>query len=145
MSFAWMVGLALVAITAMAMLRIGRSRPWLLLLQPVIAVLLYFTLLPPSGEQRAGTLVIATAGATAQQVSAHRSEGLVLALPEAPQNVLFWRLQFSGGGMRHTFGGSHLVVGLARGRVQVKVAEEILRKMWSFAAAGIRGSLAWGN
>jgi AcrR family transcriptional regulator len=72
-------------------------------------------------------------------------DALQLALPEAPQNVLFWRLQFSVGVMTHTFGASHLIEGLARGRVQVNDAEEILRQMISFAAAGIRGSLPCGN
>lgn len=76
--------LTLAVISALAMWRIGTRRPLLLLLQPVAAALLYFTLLPPAVERRAGTLVIATAGTTAQQLAAHRKDGPVLALPEAP-------------------------------------------------------------
>jgi hypothetical protein len=84
MSLAWPLALALAAVSAMAMLRIGRRRPGIVLLQPVIAALLYFTLLPPASEQRAGTLVIATADTTARQLAEHRGEGPQLALPEAP-------------------------------------------------------------
>jgi AcrR family transcriptional regulator len=72
-------------------------------------------------------------------------DALQLALPETPQNVLFWRLQFSVGVMTHTFGASHLIEGLARGRVQVNDTEEILRQMISYAAAGMRGSLPCGK
>ena len=82
MNFA--LALTLASIAALAMWRIGRQRPGLVLLQPIAAALLYLTLLPPPSEQRAGTLVIATAATTAKQVLAHRSEGPVLALPEAP-------------------------------------------------------------
>ncbi len=76
--------LVLAAISALAMWRIGTRRPLLMLLQPIAATLLYFTLCPPAMEQRAGTLVVATAGTTAQQLAAHRKDGPVLALPEAP-------------------------------------------------------------
>ena len=76
--------LALAAICALAMWRIGRGRWPLLLLQPLAATLLYFSLLPPAVEQRAGTLVVATAATAAKQVAAHRADGPVLALPEAP-------------------------------------------------------------
>lgn len=76
--------LALLAITALAMWRIGRQRPLLLLLQPAAALLLCLAVFPPATEQRAGTLVIATADTRTAQVAAHRSEGRVLALPEAP-------------------------------------------------------------
>jgi AcrR family transcriptional regulator len=72
-------------------------------------------------------------------------DALQLALPETPPNVLFWRLQFSVGVMTHTFGASHLIEGLARGRVQVNDTEEILRQMISYAAAGMRGSLPCGK
>ncbi len=62
-----------------------RSRAWriaaLLLAQPVCATLLYFAIWPPTVPGRAGTLVIATAGA--QRAQAGAGEALV-ALPEAP-------------------------------------------------------------
>lgn len=64
----------------------SRSRGWrvalLLIAQPLCAALLYFTLWPPTVPGEAGTLVVATAGATRAQVDAARGDGLV-ALPEA--------------------------------------------------------------
>lgn len=55
----------------------------LLLLQLVAGVLLYFTLQPPSRPGHAGTLVIATAGASAAELSAVPAASYVR-LPEAP-------------------------------------------------------------
>lgn len=64
----------------------SRSRGWRLamlwLLQPVCAVLLYFTLLPPTLPTEAGTLVVATAGAT--RTGTQPTGDRLLALPEAP-------------------------------------------------------------
>jgi hypothetical protein len=63
------------------------SRPiWLsvLLLQPLAAALLYFTLFPPQNTQRTDRLVIASAGTTAAQAGSHGRDATVLALPEAP-------------------------------------------------------------
>jgi len=54
----------------------------LLIAQPLCAALLYFALWPPSVAGRAGTLVIATAGAQRAQVAA--GDALVC-LPEAPE------------------------------------------------------------
>lgn len=54
----------------------------LLLLQLTAAVLLYFTLYPPSRSVRAGTLVVATAGASTAQVAAVPAATYVR-LPEA--------------------------------------------------------------
>ncbi|BDU18183.1 carboxypeptidase regulatory-like domain-containing protein [Lysobacter auxotrophicus] len=53
----------------------------LLIAQPVCAALLYFALWPPSVPGRAGTLVVATAGAQRTQVGAGDT---LIALPEAP-------------------------------------------------------------
>ena len=65
---------------------VSRSRGWRLvalwLLQPVCATLLYFTLLPPTLPIEAGTLVVATAGAT--RTGAQAAGDHLLALPEAP-------------------------------------------------------------
>ena len=65
----------------------SRARGWrlalLLLLQPICAALLYFTLLPPSIPTEAGTLVVATAQATPAQLGQRPGDSLV-ALPEAP-------------------------------------------------------------
>ena len=65
----------------------SRARSWrlalLLLLQPIFATLLYFTLLPPSIPTEAGTLVVATAQATPAQLGQQPGDSLV-ALPEAP-------------------------------------------------------------
>lgn len=64
----------------------SRSRGWRLtalwLLQPLCAALLYFTLLPPTLPTEAGTLVVATAGAT--RTSAQAAGDRLIALPEAP-------------------------------------------------------------
>lgn len=64
----------------------ARSRGWRLaalwLLQPLCAVLLYFTLLPPMLPTEAGTLVVATAGAT--RTGAQAAGDRLIALPEAP-------------------------------------------------------------
>ena len=65
----------------------SRARGWrlalLLLLQPICAALLYFTLLPPKVSSEAGTLVVATAQATTTQLGKQAGDSLV-ALPEAP-------------------------------------------------------------
>ncbi len=61
-----------------------RGRIGLLLLQPVLGVLLYFTLFPPAGEQAADRLVLTTASSTAAQLDRYRAGSIVLALPEAP-------------------------------------------------------------
>ncbi|MEG1680306.1 MAG: hypothetical protein RR326_09440 [Stenotrophomonas sp.] len=58
----------------------------LLSLQLVAGVLLYFTLQPPSRPGHAGTLVIATAGASAAELSAVPAANYVR-LPEAPALV----------------------------------------------------------
>lgn len=62
-----------------------RSRPWrltlLLIAQPVAAVLLYFTLLPPTLPTEAGTMIVATAGVGS--LSAQPGDRII-ALPEAP-------------------------------------------------------------
>ena len=64
----------------------ARSRGWRLamlwLLQPVCALLLYFALLPPTLPTEAGTLVVATAGATGAGTQATGDR--LIALPEAP-------------------------------------------------------------
>lgn len=64
----------------------SRSRGWRLavlwLLQPVCATLLYFTLLPPTLPMEAGTLVVATAGAT--RTGTQAAGDRLIALPEAP-------------------------------------------------------------
>jgi len=54
----------------------------LLIAQPLCAALLYFALWPPTVAGRAGTLVVATAGAQRTQVAAG---DVLVALPEAPQ------------------------------------------------------------
>lgn len=64
----------------------SRSRGWrialLFLLQPLCAALLYFTLLPPRLPGEAGTLVVATAGASS--ISAQATGEALIVLPEAP-------------------------------------------------------------
>ncbi|MFC3551946.1 carboxypeptidase regulatory-like domain-containing protein [Lysobacter cavernae] len=65
-----------------------RSRGWrlalLLLGQPLCAALLYAALLPPTRPGEAGTMVVATAGATAAQLDARTTGDTLVALPEAP-------------------------------------------------------------
>lgn len=65
-----------------------RSRAWrialLVLAQPLCATLLYFALLPPTTPGEAGTLVVASAGATSAQLDAGKAGDALVALPEAP-------------------------------------------------------------
>ena len=65
----------------------SRARAWrlalLLVLQPLCALLLYFTLLPPKIPSEAATLVVATAQATATRLGKQPGDSLV-AMPEAP-------------------------------------------------------------
>lgn len=63
----------------------GWRLPLLWLGQPLLAALLYFTLLPPRIETEAGTLVVLTAQATAAQLGEQRSGEALVALPEAPK------------------------------------------------------------
>jgi hypothetical protein len=64
------------------------SRSWrlpvLVLAQPVVATLLYLALLPPTKPGEAGTLVVATAGATSAKIGAGQGGDAIVALPEAP-------------------------------------------------------------
>ena len=92
-----------------------------------------------------GELLASQVRALTALVTAAFLDVLHIALPDVPQTVLFWRLQFSVGVMTHTFGASQLIEGLARGRVQINDTEEILRQMISYAAAGLRGNLPCAN
>lgn len=74
------IGLAVV----LAVLRIGARRPALLGLQLIAGLALYFTLFPPRVEREAESLLIATAGTTTAQASAHARGAKLMALPEAP-------------------------------------------------------------
>lgn len=74
------IGMAIV----IAILRIDTRRPALPGLQLVAGLALYFTLFPPAVEHEAESLLVATAGTTAAQLSAHASGAKSLALPEAP-------------------------------------------------------------
>ncbi|HEY0503811.1 MAG TPA: carboxypeptidase regulatory-like domain-containing protein [Lysobacter sp.] len=90
--------LVLALAAALAMARIGwrqwraapaqRSRAWriaaLLLAQPLCAALLFFALWPPIAPGEAGTLVVATAGSTSEQLRALAPGDALVALPEAP-------------------------------------------------------------
>ncbi|MGH8028082.1 MAG: carboxypeptidase regulatory-like domain-containing protein, partial [Pseudoxanthomonas sp.] len=96
MSPSWLLAALLGLAVVIAWVRLGlwqrrapldsRSRVWrivaLCALQPVCATLLYFTLLPPRLPGEAGTLVVATAGAT--RMGAQASGDALIALPEAP-------------------------------------------------------------
>lgn len=79
-----------------------RPRPWRLLLlliaQPLCAVLLYLTLLPPSGPGQAGTLVVLTAGAAS--VPAGNAGQILIALPEAPHHAAAERFPDLAGALR---------------------------------------------
>ncbi|MDG2519308.1 carboxypeptidase regulatory-like domain-containing protein [Lysobacter soli] len=88
---AWVLGLATVIAIVRLLVRHLRAEPAqrshpariaaLLAAQPLCAALLYFVLWPPTVPGRAGTLVIATAGAQRTQVA---SGDALVALPEAP-------------------------------------------------------------
>jgi hypothetical protein len=56
----------------------------LLVLQPLLAALLYLTLFPPEEKHGADELVLATANTSTAQLTALNSNAIVLALPEAP-------------------------------------------------------------
>lgn len=65
----------------------ARSRTWrwvlLLSLQPLCALLLYRTLVPPTMPTRAGEMTVLTAGATRAQLDASVQGAVLVALPEA--------------------------------------------------------------
>ncbi|MEZ0472012.1 carboxypeptidase regulatory-like domain-containing protein [Luteimonas salinilitoris] len=67
----------------------ARSRTWrlalLLALQPLCALLLYRTLVPPTLPTRAGEMTVLTAGATRAQLDASAQGEVLVALPEAPR------------------------------------------------------------
>lgn len=88
-----------------------------------------------------GELLASQVRAMMAEIAARFLAALHLALPEIPQTVLFWRLQFSVGTISHTLGAMPLIEGLARGRINMNDGEEILRQMIRFAAGGLRGSL----
>lgn len=88
-----------------------------------------------------GELLSGQVRAMFSQVASTFLDALQLALPDVPQSVLFWRLQFCVGVISHTFGAMHIVEGMARGRIRTDDPEEILRQMINFAAGGFRGSI----
>jgi AcrR family transcriptional regulator len=87
-----------------------------------------------------GELVASQVRAMMSQVATAFVDALHLALPETPQTVLFWRLQFAIGMISHLFGAAPLIEGLARGRIRINDTEEILRQLIPFAAGGLRGA-----
>ncbi len=84
MTLALMAGVLIALAAILAALRIGRHRPGLLALQFVSAIALFFTLLPPTVERDAPSLLIATAGTTPALLAAQGDGANVFALPEAP-------------------------------------------------------------
>ena len=84
MTLQWLAGIGIGLAIVLALLRIGTRRPALLLLQVIAGLALYFTLFPPALEYEADSLLVATAGTTAAQLSAHARGAKLLALPEAP-------------------------------------------------------------
>lgn len=88
LAFAVLLGWAGVLVRQWHAAPAQRSRAWriavLLLAQPLCAALLYFTLWPPTMPGTAGTLTIATAGASRQAVGQVGDASTVIALPEAP-------------------------------------------------------------
>jgi hypothetical protein len=94
----WMLGALLALAVLLACARLirwqlrapatSRSRSWrlalLLIAQPAGALLLYFTLLPPTLPTAAGTMIVVTAGATAPPA---QPGDRIIALPEAPAPV----------------------------------------------------------
>ena len=84
MTLQLLAGIGIGLVVAIAVLRIGARRPALLGMQLIAALALYFTLFPPAVEHEAESLLVATAGTTAAQASAHGRGAKLLALPEAP-------------------------------------------------------------
>lgn len=88
LAFAVLLACARVAWRQWRALPAQRSRAWriavLLLAQPVCAALLFFALWPPTVPGEAGTLVVATAGATMKQLDTLAPGDARVALPEAP-------------------------------------------------------------
>ncbi|OGT58428.1 MAG: hypothetical protein A3E01_19570 [Gammaproteobacteria bacterium RIFCSPHIGHO2_12_FULL_63_22] len=84
MTLQLLAGIGIGLAVLLAMLRIGMRRPALLGLQLVAGLALYFTLFPPMVEHEAESLLVATAGTTATQLSAHARGAKLPALPEAP-------------------------------------------------------------
>ena len=94
----WMLAALLTLAVALAWTRLllwqrralpaSRSRGWrlalLLLLQPLCAALLYFTLLPPTRPGEAGALTVATARADSTRFEGMAAGDRLIALPEAP-------------------------------------------------------------
>lgn len=62
----------------------ARRLALLLLLQPVCAVLLYLTLVPPPLPGGTGAMTVLTAGATRDLVAAQAAGDILVAMPEAP-------------------------------------------------------------
>jgi len=120
MSLHAMVALLLGLGVLLALLRLVRrlrqsgtaTRNWtlVLLLQPAVAVLLYFSLFPPPIAHRVDRLVLATAGTTPAQVSAHADDGTVFALPEAPALAGIARVPDLGTALRRHPQATQLIV-----------------------------------
>lgn len=88
LAFAVLLGWAGVLVRQWRAAPAQRSRAWrvalLLVAQPLCAALLYFALWPPALPGKAGTLTVATAGASQQAVGQSGDASAVVALPEAP-------------------------------------------------------------
>lgn len=62
------------------------------------------------------------------------------ALPELPPDELFWRFHFAMGAMLHTIACGRLLTEYTRGLCNYDDPEDIIRRLVSFMAAGMRGA-----
>lgn len=71
----------------------------------------------------------------------HRFEtALRNALPDHPPDQIYWRFHFAMGSMLHTIACGHLLTEYTRGVCNYDDPEDVIRRLVSFMAAGMRGS-----
>ncbi|MFN7140846.1 MAG: TetR/AcrR family transcriptional regulator [Limisphaerales bacterium] len=63
------------------------------------------------------------------------------ALPELPENVLFWRIQFVIGAMAHIMCDPNGIKAMSAGLCDPNNTEEVIKEMVTFLAAGMRAEL----
>lgn len=64
------------------------------------------------------------------------------ALPEVPEEELFWRLHFMFGGLAHTIGASHLLWLISAGKCELSDVHSTFDRMKAFMLAGLQAPVS---
>ena len=77
-----------------------------------------------------------------EEVLSRVAEALSRAVPGLPREEVLWRMLFSVGAMTHTMVMSKHLGHLSRGLIDPSDADEVIRRMLPYLAAGFRAAAA---